>query len=366
MIKSDSHSDFPTENGRIRRVSTKRCIGALVGVLALVAVGCGDDSSDSTGGEADQPTIVVTTSILGDVVSNLIGDSATVEVIMPPGSDPHEFQASAQEANQMREADVLVVNGVDFEEGLHDTLEAAESDGVTVCVAIDGVETIEFGGEHGHADEHADDEHADDEHADDEHADEHADDEHSDDEDHADKHDHEGVDPHFFTDPARMAVSAENLTDCIVDAVPNLDTDEVRSTSDAYVAQLVELDEEVEATLAGVPDERRVLITNHEVFGYFADRYGFEVAGAVIPGGSTQGEASAQQIAELAALVEAEGVPAIFADSSSPDQLAEALASEANDVAIVSLFSESLGPDGGATYVAMIRTNAQRIADALS
>ncbi len=308
-----------------------------LGILTVaVLAGCGsDETTDDSAGNPDAPTIVVTTGILGDVVSNLVGDGAAVEVIMPPGANPHDFQLSAREADEIREADVLVVNGANFEVGLSDAIEAAESDGVPVCTAIDGVDTIAFG-EAAHRDEE----------------------DHSEEEDHSD---HEGDDPHFFTDPARMAVAADGLADCIVEAIPSVDTD----ASDAYIDELLALDSEVEERLAEIPPDRRVLITNHEVFGYFADRYGFEVAGAIIPGGSTLSAANPGQLADLAALIEAEEVHAIFVDTSSSSQLAEVLAAEVGDVAVVGLFSESLGSDGGETYVEMVRTNAERIAKGL-
>src|SRR5690606_12055858 len=119
-----------------------------------------------------------------------------------------------------------------------------------------------------------------------------------------------------------------------------------------------------EDTLAVVPPERRKLVTNHDVLAYFADRYGFEVIGAVIPTTTTQSAASAAQIDRLAAIVAAEGVPAVFTDTSSPDDLAATLADEVGDVAVVELYSESLGePGSGAdTYAGMVRTNAARIA----
>ena len=96
------------------------------------------------------------------------------------------------------------------------------------------------------------------------------------------------------------------------------------------------------------------------MFGYFADRYGFEIIGAVIPGGSTTDGASAGELAELAEQIEAEGVPAIFADTSSSEAWLDSLAGEVGDVAVVELYSESLGEPGsdGATYVEMIRSNA--------
>jgi zinc/manganese transport system substrate-binding protein len=133
------------------------------------------------------------------------------------------------------------------------------------------------------------------------------------------------------------------------------------------VTELESLDAEVEAVLAAVPAEQRKLVTNHDVFAYFADRYGFTVVGTVIPAVTTQAEPGAGELDELAATIEAEGVPAVFADTSSPESLAETLAAEVGDIEVVQLYSESLGEPGsdGDTYLAMVRTNARRIAAAL-
>jgi zinc/manganese transport system substrate-binding protein len=120
--------------------------------------------------------------------------------------------------------------------------------------------------------------------------------------------------------------------------------------------------------VATIPDDRRTLVTNHEVFGYFAARWGFEVVGTVIPAGTTQAEPSSAEVEALAEVVEGAGVPAIFAETSSPTALADALAESVGDVEVVELFSESLGEEGsgGETYAAMMRTNAERIAEALA
>ena len=139
--------------------------------------------------------------------------------------------------------------------------------------------------------------------------------------------------------------------------------------AEAYHEDLEALDAEVAALVAGIPAENRVLVTNHEVFGYFADRYGFEVAGAIIPGGSTIDGTSAGDLAELAELIIDEGVFAIFADVSASDQLAQTLADEVGgDIQVVELFTESLGDSDsdGATYIDMVRANATRIAEALA
>ena len=293
-------------------------------LLALALPACGDDNG-AAGASGGGRNVVVTTNVLGDVVSDLVGDEADVEVIMPPGTAPHEFEASPQQVAAMRDADALITNGAGFEEGLTDAIEAAEQDGVPTFAAIDAVDTLELEGD-------------------------------------------AGTDPHFFTDPARMTTAAQAIADFLVDEVPALDTPafarQVRATAD----ELHALDGEVERTLSVVAPDRRTLVTNHEVFGYFADRYGFDVVGAVIPAGTTQAEPSAEQLDELAHTIEERGVPAIFVETSSPTRLADALADEVGDVDVVELLSESLGDEGsgGETYAAMMRTDATRIADALA
>ena len=301
-------------------------------VCGLLGAACGDDADT---GAAGRPTVVVSTNILGDVVTRLVGDAAEVVIIMPVGADPHDFQASARQVDTIRTANVLIVNGAGFEEGLLDVFDGAESDGVATFAAISAVPSIEFG-VHDHEDA----------------------------DDHDDADDHEGVDPHFFTDPARMALAADAIADFLIENVDGLD---VEAGAAAYVAELDSLDAEVEALLEAIPADDRILVTNHEVFGYFADRYGFEIVGTVIPGGATTDGASAGALAALAETIEHEGVDAIFADLSSSNELVETLAAEVGDIEVVELFTESLGDadSDGATYVAMIRTNAERIAAAL-
>lgn len=330
----------------------------LLSCLALPLAACGDDQGSSSGGGG---RVVVTTNLLADVVSELLGDVAEVTTVVPVGANPHDFQASAQQAAAMREADILITNGAGFEESLLEVIEGAEADGVPVYEAMEAVEVLELGAEvHGTAAEHDEE----DEPAQDgDHADEGEDAGHGE-----EGHSHEGEDPHFFTDPARMAVAAQGILDAVLEELPELDTEAVRDRAASYIGELEALDAEVARILDVVPVDRRVLVTNHEVFGYFADRYGFEVVGTVIPGGGTGESVSAGALSTLIELIEHEGVPAIFADTSSPADLAETLAKDVGDVEVVELFSESLGEpgSGGETYLEMVRTNAERIADALS
>src|SRR5688572_12512837 len=236
----------------------------LVAVLvATELAACGADD----GAPADAtPRIVATTSILGDAVEQLVGDAAEVEVVMPPNADPHDFAASARQAASMREADALVVNGLGFEQGLGDTIDSAAADGVPVVTATDAIDPLPLG---------------------------------------------EGEDPHLFTDPVRMAAATELIADELVAAIPALDTPAGAARVTAYLAALEELDADVEGLLEGIPADDRRLVTNHEVFGYFADRYGFEVLGAIIPGGSTLAEPSAAELADLVTVIQERDVPAV-------------------------------------------------------
>ena len=330
-----------------------------IAAISLFASACSSSDSSSssassseTSSSAEKLSIVVTTNILGDVVANTVGDLFDVETIMSSGADPHVFQASAQQVNQIMEADLLVINGANFEEGLVDVIAAAKSDGVMIFEAIDFVEAIESDGHDDH-DDHDEEGH----------------DDHDDhDEEGHDDHDHGGIDPHFFTDPARMADVVEGLTAYLVENFPTIDQDSLLASSNTYLGELNSLDVEVEQMLSSVPEESRELITNHGVFAYFADRYDFEVLGSIIPTNSTLDNASAKDINDLVSVIRDENVSAIFADASSSDTLAEVLAGEAGDIQVVSLFTESLGDAGtaGSTYIDMIRTNAELIAGGLS
>lgn len=306
----------------MRTVLVRWSGAVLVPVSVLWLSACGDDAGRAA--PAAGVSIVVTTSILGDVVRHLVGDLGTVEVVMPPNADPHDFAPSARQALAMREADALVVNGLGFEAGLSDTIEAAGRDGVPVLVAADAIEPLSLPGG-------------------------------------------DSPDPHFFGDPARMVRVSRELVEDLAARVGGLDGRALRDHADGYVKDLVAVDRDIEAILAVVPPERRVLLTNHDTLGYFADRYGFEILGAIIPGGSTLAEPNAADLANLARLIAAREVPSIFTDASSPHRLAQALAEEGAHVEVVDLYSESLGEQGspGATYLGMVAANARRIADAL-
>ncbi len=337
----------------VRRLADHPLPILAVGV-ALLVVGCGGDGGSGSGPEV--PSIVVTTNILGDVVGELVGDAADVVTIMPVGTDPHEFQPSARQVDQILGADALIANGAGFEHGLVDVVESAVDEGVPTFAAISAVDALALTGDH---------------------------DDHDDEDDQDDGHDGEpdgadeggrsddlaasDVDPHFFTDPVRMARAAEGIVAFLAATVDALDAAALEASADEYLAELRAADAAADEALAVVASDDRVLVTNHDVFGYFADRYDFEIVGAVVPGGSTSDAVSAADLAELADVVREAGVPAIFADTSAPDRVARTLASEVGDIEVVELYTESLGGDDSpaSTYLDMVATNAERIAAAL-
>ena len=168
-------------------------------------------------------------------------------------------------------------------------------------------------------------------------------------------------------DPERMATAAAIIGDAAV-TYADLDADIVAEQVAAYQAELAALTAEMEAIFAEIPDSDRLLVTNHEAFGYLADRFGFDIVGTIIPSGSNLAEPGAASLAALVATINELGVRAIFAENISSTDLAEALARETgNEVAVVELFSDSLGEpgSGGETYIGMMSANAQRIGDAL-
>ncbi len=350
----------------------------LAATLALGA--CGGNSSR----ESERLSIVVSTNVLGDVVQNVVGSDAVVEVLMPPGTDPHSFVPSSADAAAMSSADLVVINGLGLEEGLEDTIDSVIGSEVPVFSAGDFIETLAIGesdhdhedeGDHDHEDEaeHDHEDEGDHDHEDEgdhDHEDE-GDHDHEDegDHDHEDEGDHDhdgGLDPHLWMDPLRMVDVVQALAHELEAIDPEVDW--ATGAAD-YISDLELLAAEMSATFSRIPSDAMKLVTNHDSLGYLVDRFGFELVGAVIPGGSTLSDPSSSELADLISLMREEGVNVVFADIGNPTALSEAVAAELGaDVAVVQLFTGSLGgPDSGAsTYIDMMKVNAQRIVDALS
>ena len=393
-----------------------------------VATSTSVPAASPTAQTVEQLAVVTSTSILADWVRQVGGDRVTVNSLVPRQSDPHNFQPGARDIAAVADADVVFVVGLGLEEiWLDDLIRNAAKSPETIVELTDGITTIpfsEFGGahdDHGDEDEHGHDEDGDEHHEDEDghaHDDEDADgdhdedhegeghdedgDEHHEDEDgdaHGDEdadgdhegHDHEDEDehghdededahgdehaghghgpndPHFWFDPEQVKIAVEIIERELSSRAPSLH-DEFHEGADAYMAQLDELDTWVTDRVASVPQANRFLVTTHDSFGYFAKRYGFEIVGAVIPGGGTEVEPSPSELTALAALIQEHGVSVIFSEVQLSDALTQTLASEAGATVVGGLYTGSLGADGSpaATYVDMMRNNAEVIANALS
>ena len=335
----------------------ERLLGATVSLVGMLAVAGCTAASDEIVQADSVPSVVVTTTILGSVVSDIatcaVGDDSSVTVMMPLGADPHDFQASSAQVAEMARADLIVANGLGLEEGMMDAIENIEADGGAVMEIASLLDPLPLG----NVDEHAEDEHSEDEHSEDEHAAEEPAAE-------EDGHAHGDFDPHFWFDMERMASAAQ-----LIGAELALTGGEAYDTCGQSVAADIRATElDVIKTLDEIPELDRILVTDHDALGYFATRYDFRIVGVVIPGGSTLGETNSQELADLVATMEKEGVVAIFGDTATSSELLDVLASELNqEVSVIQLYVGGLGgPDSGAqTYEEMMRTNATMIAQGL-
>ena len=307
--------------------------------LALGAPLAACSSEETANDGASTVNVVATTTILGDVAQRIVScadPEATVTTLMPIGADPHDFSASSTQVAEIVQADIVIANGLGLEAGLDDALDNAASDGAQVIEIADMVDPIPFGE---HAGEHADDEESDEEHGDE--------------------------DPHFWFDMNRMAMAAEIIGDEIA-----TDNGQQYAECGREVADEIRAAEaDVRALLESVPTDQRILVTDHDSLGYLAEAYGYEIAGTVIPAGTTLAEPSSAELADLVQVMQDEGVRVIFANTADPTALSDAVASEVGgDVQVVELYVGSLGEPGsdGEDYLSMMRTNATLISNALN
>ena len=313
---------------------------ALLSVLGLLA-SCGSDSKDTTSStvpDSNRPLVIATTPILGDLVRQVGGDQVNVEVLIPLGADPHDFEPSAAQAAQLRDASLIVANGLGLEERLESALEGAQKDGVPIFEVGEQLDPLALStaDEEGHAEEEADG--------------------------------HGSEDPHVWLDPERMATAA-SLVATQLATTTGLDAAPFQQRAGIYADAAFAAEVEARALLAELPADQRKLITNHDALEYFAQRFNLEVIGTVIPGGSTLAEPSAADLSKLVALIKANNVKAIFSESTVSSKLIESLAREVgSQVSVVELSTDTLGKPGSptATYPGLIVTTARLIANGLT
>jgi zinc/manganese transport system substrate-binding protein len=318
-------------------LSRRPALAPLAGVAALtlaLLAGCGGEEGDATEG----PSVVASSSITGDLVTNVAGDRVEVTTLVGADADVHAFEVQPRDIAAIADADVVFENGLGLEGGwLDDAHDAADTDAPLVALA-DGIETIPAEEDEGeHADEAEED------------------------------HDHGDADPHVWQTVPNAKVMVANARDALIAADPE-GAEEYRANADAYLDELDALESEVVETLATVPDDRRTLVTNHDTFAYFAAWYDFDVVGDALASVTTAGgDPSAADVAAFSAEVEAAEVPAVFPENTSDASLIETIANEAGVEVAPPLYTDALGPEGSGaeTYVEMMRHNAETIAEAL-
>jgi ABC-type Zn uptake system ZnuABC Zn-binding protein ZnuA len=299
---------------------------AVVCLTPLAVAGCGDDDASSAAGGGDV-TVVATTTQAADLARAVAGDRAKVVGLIPANADPHDYEVRPGDVKALADADVVIRSGGDLDDWLTEAIESSGAD-ARELVLIDKVDTLE--GDHEHGDE-------------------------------------EDVDPHWWQDP-RNAAKAIAAIEAELSAADAGGAATYVRNADAYTARLTALDRAVAKCIDRIPPAQRKLVTTHDALGYYAERYGLEVVGAVIPSLSTQAQASAGEVDELVETIKREQVKAIFAESSVNPKLEQVVADQAGAEIGKALWADTLGPEGsdGDTYLTSIAANTRAIAEGLS
>ena len=291
--------------------------------LLLLLAACSGGGDD--GGSDGRLNVVATTTQIGDFARQAGGDRIRLTVLLKANQDAHDFTLAPSQVRAIAEADVVLVNGLGLDGFIEKALES--SDGQEIVVS-DGISTLE-----GHEEE---------------------------------EEGHGGRDPHVWFSVANARTMVENIRDALSEA-DAANAAAYAGDATKYLSELDSLDASIKQQVAQIPSGCRKLVTNHDVLGYYAEAYGFEVIGSVIPSTSSQASASAADVAEIVRQIKAEGVPAIFAEASINPDLIRQVGREAGVKVVDDLYGDSLGPSNsdGSTYIAMMRSNTRKIVDAL-
>ena len=279
--------------------------------------------------------VLAVESFLADIAQNVAGERLQIETLIPLGIDPHAFEPTPQDVAKISESTLLLMNGAGFEAWMEKTLENTggqrlvieASAGLTSRAAREGEAVMHTGDE---ADEHED------------------------------------GDPHFWLDPLLAVRYVENIRDALIQADPSGSALYTQNAA-AYIGELKRLDTWIQAQVEAIPPEQRQIVTNHESFGYYADRYGFRIIGTVVPSVSSGASPSAQQLARLVDAIRQTGARVIFLETGANPQLAEQLAQETGVKVVAGLHTHSLSAADGLapSYVEMMRYNTRTIVEAL-
>ncbi len=323
-IKMDADSRGQTRIGKTRIVFYL-CLSVFVSVQFLL-VACAPASTPAP----RQPAlnVLATETFLADIAQNVAGARVKVNALMPVGIDPHSFEPTPADIKKVADSTVLIINGAGVEAFLEKLLQNAGGKRLVIEASKGLTSRKPSAGEPVDADN--------------------------------------PVDPHFWLDPNNVVQYTENIRD----GLSQVDPDGVATytaNAAAYIAKLKELDQWIADQVKPLPPARRLLVTNHESLGYFADRYGFKIIGAIIPSVSTEASPSAQQLAQLVDQIRATHAPAIFLETGANPQMAKQVAQETGIKIVPELLTHSTTDANGLapTYIDMMKYDVRTMVDAL-
>jgi zinc/manganese transport system substrate-binding protein len=286
-------------------------------MLALLLSACGMAAPRNSG----LPRVLAAESFLADIAQNVAGNRLKVELLVPLGVDPHEYQPTPQDLVRISDSQLLIVNGLGYEWWLQKTIDSLGGQR-QVLTATDGLTPLK---------------------------------------------DASGktADPHMWLDPTLVVRYVENIRDGLTKADPAGASVYAANTA-SYINQLKVLDEWITERVTTIAVSHRQLVTNHDSLAYFAARYGFTVVGAIIPSVSTDASPTAQDLAKLVAQIKQTGAPAIFLEVTANPKLAQQIAAETGIPVVGNLYLESLSAaDGPApSYLLMMRHDVDAIVSA--
>lgn len=295
-------------------------------LFSMLLAACGGNAG---AGEDGRLQVVTTTGQIADAVANIAGDNVELSSLLGPGIDPHLYVPTEGDVSAFANADIIFYNGLHLEAQMTRVLDQMKERGTIVVAMSDNMP-----------------------------------------EDQLLNWDANTYDPHVWNDPLLWSIGVKSIRDTLIEADPD-NADTYRANADAYLTEIADTHTFVQSEIAKIPADKRVMITAHDAFGYFARTYGMEVRG--LQGISTESEAGTQDVQQLASFIVERQIPAIFVESSVPPDTIEAVqqAVQAQGFTVEiggQLFSDALGEEGheGDNYNGMLRYNAKTLAAALS
>ncbi|HZQ10127.1 MAG TPA: zinc ABC transporter substrate-binding protein [Anaerolineae bacterium] len=301
------------------------------GLVALFIAACAPTTvSPTAAAPTDQANlkVVAVETFLADIAQNVAGDRIKIDSLMPIGADPHSFEPTPQDIRKVSDSDVLIVNGMGFEEFLNKLLTNAGGK-YQIIEATKGLKSRAIKPN--------------------------------------DPHDEDNPnDPHMWFDPNNVITYVTNIRDGLTQADP-AGAATYKTNADAYISKLRALDAKIQLEVETIPVAKRKLVTDHDTFGYYADRYGFEIVGMLVPSFTTADSSTAQQLAHLVDQIKATGAKAIFIEQSTNPAIADQIARDTGAKVVTGLYTHSLSEPSGpaATYIQMLEYDTQKIVDAL-